>query len=313
MGSVRIVFMGTPEFAVPSLDALVGAGFDVVAVVTRPDKGSGRGRSIRETPVKLAALAHSIEVFEPVSIKKDEFVESLKLLHPDFLAVVAYGKILPPAVLSIPPRGCVNVHASLLPEYRGAAPINHAIINGESVTGVSTMLLDEGMDTGPVLLRAETSIGGQESAEELTDRLSKLGAALLVKTITLMVKDKLVPEAQDDTRASYAPLLTKGDGEIPWERSAEEVRNRVRGLKPWPGAYTRWKEKLLKVHSGRVGTDDAADAASGTVLNVTEASIGVKCGTGVFEITELQAQDRRRMNAADFAKGSSIAPGDMLG
>ncbi len=313
MGSVRIVFMGTPEFAVPSLDALVGADFDVVAVVTRPDKGSGRGRSIRETPVKLAALAHSIEVLEPVSIKKDEFVESLKLLRPDFFAVVAYGKILPPAVLSIPPGGCVNVHASLLPEYRGAAPINHAIINGESVTGVSTMLLDEGMDTGPVLLRAETSIGEQESAEELTGRLSKLGAALLVETITLMVEDKLVPEAQDDTRASYAPLLTKGDGEIPWERSAEEVRNRVRGLKPWPGAYTSWKEKLLKVHSGRVGPEDAGGAAPGTVLNVTEASIGVKCGAGVFEITELQAQDRRRMKAGDFVKGSSIAPGEKLG
>ena len=252
---------------------------------------------------------------EPVSVKKDEFVEKLKALRPDFCAVVAYGKILPPAVLGIPPGGCVNVHASLLPKYRGAAPINHAIINGESVTGVSTMLLDEGMDTGPVLLRAEVPIGAEETAEELTSRLSKLGAAQLVETITLMAGGRLTPEAQDDALASYAPLLTKGDGEISWKKGAEEVRNLVRGLKPWPGAYTSWKGKLLQVHSGRVGEEAALrpDGAPGTVLNVTEGSIGVKCATGVFEITELQLQDRRRMGAGDFAKGSSIAVGDLLG
>ena len=307
--------MGTPKFAVPSLDALVEAGFDVVAVVTRPDSGSGRGRSVRQAPVKLAALAYSIEVLTPVSVKTDEFVEGLRALKPDLFVVVAYGKILPRAVLDIPPKGCVNVHSSLLPKYRGAAPINHAIINGDSVTGVSTMLLDEGMDTGPVLLKAETHIGEQESAEELTPRLSKLGAELLVETITLMVAGKLAPQAQDDAEASYASILTKDDGEISWVLSAEEVRNRVRGLKPWPGTYTSWNGKLLKVHAGRVGGPEAAgaEAAPGTVLYLSEDSIGVRCATGVFEITELQAQDRKRMGAGDFVKGSSMAVGDTLG
>ncbi len=306
--------MGTPEFAVPSLNALVEAGFDVAAVVTRPDKGSGRGRSVRETPVKLAALAHSIEVLTPTSLQTDEFIERLKAFAPDLFVVVAYGKILPRAVLNIPLGGCINVHSSLLPKYRGAAPINHAIINGDSVTGVSTMLLDEGMDTGPVLLRAETPIGEQESAEELTPRLSKLGSELLVETITKMVAGELTPEAQDDSKASYASILAKGDGEISWGLSAEDVRNRVRGLKPWPGTYTSWNGKLLKVHAGRVAGPEAPspDVPPGTVVKVTEDSIGVKCATGVFEITELQAQDRRRMRAGDFVKGASMAVGDIL-
>jgi methionyl-tRNA formyltransferase len=318
MGSTRIIFMGTPGFAVPSLSALVDAGFDVAAVVTRPERPSGRGRRVSPTPVKLAALERGIEVLEPVSVKDEGFIERLKALVPDFLVVVAYGKILPGSILQIPGRGCVNVHASLLPRYRGAAPINHAILNGESVTGVSTMLMDAGMDTGPVLLAEEVGINRDDTAEDLAGRLSKVGAALLVKTIALMVEGKLRPEVQDESGASYAPSLKKGDGEISWQKSAEEIRNLVRGLYPWPGTYTRWKGKLLKVHGGRAAPDhdttpgapDYGDASPGTVVSVSADSVGVKCGQGVFEITELQLQDRRRMNAGVFAKGYSVAPGD---
>ncbi len=316
MGSTRIIFMGTPGFAVPSLSALVDAGFDVAAVVTRPDRPSGRGRRVSPTPVKLAALERGIAVLEPVSVKDEGFIERLKALVPDFLVVVAYGKILPRSILQIPSRGCVNVHASLLPKYRGAAPINHAILNGESVTGVSTMLMDAGMDTGPVLLAEEVGINRDDTAEDLGATLSKVGAALLVKTIGLMVEGKLKPEEQDESEASYAPSLKKGDGEISWQKDAEEIRNLVRGLYPWPGTYTRWQGKLLKVHVGRVAPgDDGAppdfcDAPPGTVVSVSADSVGVKCGQGVFVITELQLQDRRRMNAGVFAKGSSVAPGD---
>ncbi len=308
--------MGTPGFAVPSLSALVDAGFDVAAVVTRPERPSGRGRRVRPTPVKLAALERSIEVLEPVGVKEEGFIERLQALAPDFLVVVAYGKILPGSILQIPGRGCVNVHASLLPKYRGAAPINHAIIDGESVTGVSTMLMDAGMDTGPVLLAEEVGINSDDTAEDLAATLSKVGAALLVKTIGLMAGEGIRPEEQDEREASYAPSLKKGDGEISWQKSAEEIRNLVRGLYPWPGTYTRWKGKLLKVHEGRVApSDDTApsdygDAPPGTVVSVSTDSVGVKCGQGVFEITELQLQDRRRMHAGVFAKGCSVVPGD---
>ncbi len=307
--------MGTPGFAVPSLSALVDAGFGVAAVVTRPDRPSGRGRKLSPTSVKLAALERGLEVLEPVSVKEDGFIERLKALAPDFLVVVAYGKILPRSILEIPSKGCVNVHASLLPKYRGAAPINHAILNGESVTGVSTMLMDAGMDTGPVLLAEEVGINRDDTAEDLTGRLSKVGAALLVKTIALMVEKRITPEVQDEREASYAPSLKKGDGEISWQKGAEEIRNLVRGLYPWPGTYTRWKGKLLKVHGGRATPSDDTTpvldhAAPGTVVSVSANSIGVKCGQGVFEVTELQLQDRRRMNAGDFAKGYSVAPGD---
>lgn len=311
--------MGTPGFAVPSLSALADAGFDVAAVVTRPDKPSGRGRKLSPTPVKLAALERGIAVLEPVSVKDEGFIERLKALAPDFLVVVAYGKILPLSVLRIPGRGSVNVHASLLPGYRGAAPINHAILNGESVTGVSTMLMDAGMDTGPVLMAEEVGIDRDDTASDLAATLSKVGAALLVKTIKLMVEGKLKGEVQDEREASYAPSLKKSDGEISWQKGAEEIRNLVRGLYPWPGTYTRWKGKLLKVHEGRVAPSDDTtapdygDAPPGTVVSVSADSIGVKCGEGVFEITVLQLQDRRRMNAGDFAKGCSIAPGDRFG
>jgi methionyl-tRNA formyltransferase len=318
MASTRIVFMGTPGFAVPSLSALVDAGFDVAAVVTRPDRPSGRGRRVSPTPVKLAALERNIEVLEPVDVKEEGFIERLKALAPDFLVVVAYGKILPRSILQIPPKGSLNVHASLLPKYRGAAPINHAIINGESVTGVSTMLMDEGMDTGPVLMTEEVGINSDDTAEDLAGRLSKVGAALLVKTIGLMVEKGLEPEEQDERRASYAPSLKKSDGEISWQKGAEEIGNLVRGLYPWPGTYTRWKGKLLKVHAGRAALSDGAaapdfcDAPPGTVVSVSTDSLGIKCGEGVFEITELQLQDRRRMNAGVFVKGSSVVPGDSV-
>jgi methionyl-tRNA formyltransferase len=323
---MKVIFMGTPVFAVPSLRALIEAGHDVVAVVTQPDRFGGRGMGLRRSPVKEAALAHNIEVLQPERIRQEGFMERLRALAPDVIAVVAYGKILPEALLSIPPKGCINVHASILPKYRGAAPINHAIINGDPLTGVSTMRMDAGMDTGPVFLTEKVNIEYDDTAEDLAKKLSVAGAALLVKTMKLAAEGKVLPVEQDEAEASYAPSLSKEDGKIDWGRGAEEVRNLIRGLYPWPGAYTFWKGRSLKIHSGRVygvlpGTvaeegllpEGAGELPAGTVVFTAPDSIGVKCGEGVFEITELQPENKRRLKAGDFLKGYRMTRGDKLG
>jgi len=309
MAGAKIVFMGTPRFAVPSLEALIGAGHRVMAVVTQPDKPQGRGMSSQPCPVKMAALAHAIPVLEPVKLKDESFIGKLKALGADFFAVVAYGKILPQIILDIPPGGCINLHASLLPRYRGAAPINRAIVNGDSETGVSTMLLDAGMDTGPVLLEKRVPIGPDDTAEDLAITLSTLGAGLLVETIGLLSKKKITPRAQDDSKASYAPMLKKEDGEIDWGRPPREVKDLMRGLYPWPGTYTRWKGRTIKVHSGRP-VDGESKNPSGTVESVSKTGIIVACGNGLFEITELQPENKKRMSAGDFVQGYRIAQGD---
>lgn len=309
MGSSRIVFMGTPRFAVPSLEALIEAGHGVAAVVTQPDKPQGRGMSSLPSPVKKAALAHGIPVLTPVKLRDDAFIGELEGLGADFFVVVAYGKILPQRVLDIPPKGCVNLHASLLPRYRGAAPINWAIVNGESETGVSTMLMDAGMDTGPVLLEKRVPIGKDETAEDLAVNLSTLGAALLVETVKLLSEDGLKPRAQDNSNATYAPVLKKEDGEIDWTRSAREIKDLMRGLYPWPGAYTRWNGRTIKIHSGRAVAGEAKSPA-GTVESVSKEGILVATGSGLFEITELQPENKRRMPAGEFVRGYRIAEGD---
>ncbi|HXI09206.1 MAG TPA: methionyl-tRNA formyltransferase [Thermodesulfobacteriota bacterium] len=309
MGSSRIVFMGTPRFAVPSLEALIGAGHRVVAVVTQPDKPRGRGLSPLPSPVKEAATGHGTPVLEPVRLRDDSFVRELKGFGADFFVVVAYGKILPQTILDIPPGGCVNVHASLLPKYRGAAPINRAIVNGEAETGVSTMLMDAGMDTGPVLLEKRVRIGADETAEDLSGRLSTLGAALLVETIGLLSEKKISPRAQDESKATYAPMLKKGDGEIDWTKTAGEIRDLVRGMYPWPGAYTRWKGRTVKIHSGRV-VEGQAKRPAGTVESVSEEGVSVATGSGLFKITELQPENKKRMPAALFVRGYRMAEGD---
>lgn len=303
--------MGTPAFAVPSLRSLIDAGFEVIAAVTQPDKPRGRGLSALPSPVKSAAIEHNIPVFEPQKIREEAFVEQIKAFNPDIIAVVAYGKILPPSILEIPLKGCINVHASLLPKYRGAAPINWAIINGEKETGVCTMVMDKGMDTGPTLLCEKVDIGEDDTAEDLTVRLSRSGGGLLVKTLDLLLEDRIRPVPQDGSKATLAPILKKEDGRIDWNRSAEEIKNLVRGVYPWPGAYTQWKN-TLKVHRARVARLEDAQASPGTVVGATKEGILVACGKGVLEITEIQPENKKKMSAADFIKGYRVQEGDKL-
>lgn len=308
--TARIVFMGTPAFAVPSLEALIRAGHDIAAVVTQPDKPRGRGLAHQPCPVKELAASRSIPVLQPAKIRHDDFTGAIRALCPDFIAVVAYGKILPPAILSIPPKGCINLHASLLPKYRGAAPINWAIINGEKETGACTMLMDEGMDTGPVFFCEKTPIEHGETAGELSGRLSFLGAGLLARTIGLLLEGNFAPTAQEHDLATCAPILKKEDGRIDWTKSAGRIADLVRGLHPWPGAFTSWKG-LIKVHGGRAVEEGPQGAEPGTIVEARDA-IRVACGQGVFEITELQPENKKRMPAADFVKGYRIQEGDRL-
>ncbi len=306
---MRIVFMGTPSFAVPSLHAIIKAGYAVTGVVTQPDKPSGRGMATRPSPVKEAALGYGIEVFEPKSVRTPEFTAALKSLSPDIIVVIAYGKILPKDILGIPPKGCINVHSSLLPGYRGAAPINWAIINGEKTTGVCTMLLDEGMDTGDVLLKAQTPILDDETAEGLAQRLSIAGADLIIKTLELASKGALTPVKQDNSKASSAPILKKEDGRIDWNKDAVSVYNLIRGVYPWPGAYTHSGAKVIKIHGGRVAAESHGDKP-GRVADISRDGITVACGRGSFIITELQPENKKRMSAFDFIQGYRLKKGD---
>lgn len=303
--------MGTPVFAVPSLKALAGAGFDVAAAVTQPDKPRGRGKVMTPSPVKAAAVELGVEVLQPARVRDTAFLERLREIDPDVIAVVAYGKILPESVLDLPRLGCVNLHASLLPRYRGASPINHAIINGDAESGVSTMLMDKGMDTGPTLLEERVAIGPEDTAEDLAKTLSVVGAALLARTLKLLAGGEITPTPQDDSLATYAPMLRKTDGEIDWTRGAREIKNLTRGLYPWPGTYTRYSGRLLKVHGGRVLDEcPSAGCEPGTVAEVGGDGIVVCCGEGAFEITELQPENKKRMKAGDFVKGYHVRPGD---
>lgn len=306
--------MGTPEFAVPSLIALIDAGYDVVAVVTQPDKPSGRGLTQRSCAVKLAANDRGIRCMEPESLRDPSVIDEFKALSPDFIVVVAYGKILPQAVLDIPARGCINLHASLLPRYRGASPINRAIMNGDRTTGVCTMLLDAGMDTGPVFLCEETAISDEENAATLTARLAAIGSPLLVKTLGLISEGRITPVAQNNALATYAPPLKKEDGLIDWGKGASDIKNLLRGVYPWPGAYTYYNGKMLKIHAGSVSTRPiAAGVASGVIVELGKDRISVSCGLGVFDVTEVQPEGKRRMGAGDFISGYRVGQGARLG
>jgi len=302
--------MGTPEFAVPSLGALAESGDEVVALIAQPDRPSGRGRKLTPPPTKQLAERLGIPVLQPSRIRTDEFIQELKKLNPDLICVVAYGKILPKAVLDLPRLGCVNVHASLLPEYRGAAPINWAIACGEKVTGVTTMMMDEGMDTGDILLKREIPIDEEDTGETLSGKLSQLGAKLLIETIELLKKRELRPQKQDESRATYAPLLKKEDGKIDWGRPAVEIENQVRGMLPWPGAFTTLDGKLLKVYKVRV-SDGAGKP--GVVIESNTGTIRVGTGEGTVDIQELQIEGGKRLDSKAFLAGRKINPGTVLG
>jgi methionyl-tRNA formyltransferase len=310
--AIRTVFMGTPEFALPTLAGLLADGLPLVGVYTQPDRPSGRGKQLSAPPVKQLASAHGIPVFQPLKLRLPEVVEELRALAPDLIVVVAYGQILPKSVLAIPRYGCINVHASLLPRYRGAAPINHAIMAGETETGITTMYMDVGLDTGDMLVKHVTPIGPQETAGELHDRLALLGRAAMTETIERLCTGTLVREPQDDALTCYAPMLTKEHGRLDWSRSATELHNQVRGLDPWPGAYTLLAGEQLKL--ARTRPDDAAHGAvPGTVSGVDSYGLCIACGTGVLSVGELQLPGRKRLPAADFLRGHPLPPGTRLG
>jgi len=307
--------MGTPEFAVPSLASLIRDGHQVAAVFTQPDKPAGRGRVLHAPPVKSFALEHAIPVHQPSKIKTNEGVrEIFASMFADACVVAAYGKILPAWMLAIPRLGCINVHASLLPRYRGAAPINWAIANGERETGVTIMQMDAGMDTGSMLAKRATEIGVDETAPELSARLAQLGAELLSETLPRIERGEIEPIPQDNREASYAPMLKREDGLIDWRMTAREIANRVRAFQPWPGSYTEFRKKRLTIWRSREESTTPTNAAEpGTILGIDETGIIVACaGTTALRIEEVQIEGKRRVTAREFANGARLKSGDRL-
>ena len=306
----RIIYMGTPEFACPTLQTLIDRKEQLVAVFTQPDRPKGRGQKLQAPPVKELAERHGIPVYQPAKVRIPEVIEQIRALQPDLIVVVAFGQILPKALLEIPPYGCVNVHASLLPRYRGAAPLNWCIVNGEQETGVTTMLMDVGLDTGPMLLKRATPIAPDEGIGSLHDRMSQLGAELLAETLDGLQAGKIIPEPQNDEASCYAPLLKKEDGLLDWTRPAHELYNQIRGLAVWPGCYTVHNGEPLKIHQVTPGT---GNGVPGAVLSASPAGVEVACGAGSLVIRELQAAGSRRMDAASFLAGHPIPAGTRFG
>jgi methionyl-tRNA formyltransferase len=311
---MRIVFMGTPESAVPSLQRLLADGHEVVAVWTQPDKPAGRGDKMRSPPIKEFALEHNLHIEQPRKIKTAEAKALFASYQADVAVVVAYGRILPPEYLSAPRRGCINVHFSLLPLYRGAAPANWAIINGEKKTGVTTMFIEEELDSGPILLQHETIIGETETAPELMQRLSEVGAALLSETLSKL--DSITPRPQHDRDATFAPLLTKTDGLIDWSNPAQTIERCVRGFQPWPNAYTFHNTHRLIVWGASVEETQAPneERQDGEVIIAHGDDLLVKCGEGtVLRLLEVQPEAKRRMSVRDFLNGTHLKSGDRFG
>ena len=306
---MRIVFMGTPDFAVPSLQALINAGHDVCAVYTQPDKPQGRKQILTAPPVKTLALEHDIPVFQPNTLKNEDEQARLRELAPEVIIVVAYGKLLPKAVLDIPPHGCINVHGSLLPRWRGAAPIQWAVIAGDEMAGVTTMQMAEGLDTGDMLLTYETKVGEKETAGELFDRLAQSGAELLTQTLVKL--DEITPRPQDDAQSCYAHMLDKQMAVIDWSKSAHEIDCLIRGLNPWPIALTTLSGDRLKVFAAEKA---AGNGEPGTVLEADpKKGLTVACGEGALRLTEIQLVGGKRMKSTDFLRGHATEVGTKPG
>lgn len=309
---MRIVFMGTPDFAVPSLEALLKSEDHVVGVVTQPDRPKGRGHILAPPPVKIIAQRTGIPLLQPLKLKTQDFIDALAAWKPDLIAVTAFGRILHAPILSLPPKGCVNVHGSLLPKYRGAAPVQWAVINGETETGITTMLMDEGMDTGPMLLQERILIMPEDTAGTLAARLAELGGRLLIETIRQLKAGTLRPRAQDSSQATMAPLLKKEDGVIDWTRNAQSIANRVRGLSPWPGAYTFLDHDRWNIWSA-VAKPTHSNEQPGTIIDLTKHSIQIATGEGVLETVEIQTANSKRMTVAQFLAGHRVSVGVRLG
>jgi methionyl-tRNA formyltransferase len=297
---MRLVFMGTPAFAVQPLRALAAAGHDIAGVITRLDKPSGRNRVLTAPPVKLAAQEAGLSVYQPRRVREQEFIETLRKINPDIIVVSAYGQILPKEILFLPKYGCINIHASLLPAYRGAAPINWAIIRGESRTGITIMQMDEGMDTGAILLQESIPIGPRDTAGTLTEKMAQLGAKMITAALLLVQAERLAPVAQDGSKATLAPILKKEDGLIDWTMPAVDIHNRVRGLSPWPGAYTFLDGKIIKI----IETETTSGVGEPGLLYPTDKNLlTVGTGGGLLRILTLQPADKKTMSAGDFLRG----------
>jgi len=308
---VRLVFLGTPDFAVPTLERIASAGHDVLAVLTQPDRPKGRGRVLAAPPVKQTALRLGLAVHQPERIRTPEVSGLLRGLAPEAMVVVGYGKIIPQEIIDIPPHGILNVHASLLPKYRGAAPVQWAVANGETRTGVTTMRIDAGLDTGDILLQRETPIGPEETSIEVGARLAKLGADLLVETLSGLRDGTITPRRQESADATFAPILKKEDGRIDWTRPAAEINNRVRGFVPWPGCYTTLRGKTLEVARARVAEPFSARPG---LVRVERGKLLAAAGEGTaLELLEVRLEGRKTMAAAAFLNGFPLVQNEMLG
>ena len=322
---MRIVFMGTPDFSVPALKALVEAGHQVIAVVTQPDKPKGRGKEVQMTPVKIQAMEYGIPVYQPAKVREASFVEVLKGLEADVYVVIAFGQILPKAVLELPKYGCINIHASLLPKYRGAAPIQWCVIDGERETGITTMMMDVGLDTGDMLEKAVIPIEEKETGGSLHDKLSMAGGDLILSTLKKLEEGTLVRTPQTDEGTCYAKMLTKSLGDIDWNQGAVSIERLIRGLNPWPSAYTMWNGKTIKIWAadviaGREAADFLSESgvpaetgtAPGTVVCSDKRGLVVCTGGGLLSIRELQMEGKKRMDTPAFLRGYPIPAGDVL-
>lgn len=310
---MRIIFMGTPDFSVGTLEALVEAGHEVVLAVTQPDKPKGRGKEMQFTPVKECALRHGIPVFQPKKVRDPECVEELKKYQADVCVVIAFGQILPKEILEMTPYGCINVHASLLPSYRGAAPIQWAVIRGEKISGVTTMQMDEGLDTGDMLEQTEIILDEKETGGSLHDKLAEAGAKLCVHTLDKLVQGDLTPQKQGESPTEYARMLDKKLGDINWEQSAVEIERLIRGLNPWPSAYTDWNGKTMKIWEADAVPGENTEKAPGTITDVTKDDFAVQTGDGQLRVRALQIPGKKRMEADAFLRGYQVKVGEHLG
>ncbi|MDW8396407.1 MAG: methionyl-tRNA formyltransferase [Anaerolineae bacterium] len=308
-----VIFMGTPEFAVPSLQALLKAGYEVVAVVTQPDAPAGRGQALRPSPVKVLALQHGLTVLQPETLKPPEVVQQLRALSPDVIVVAAFGQILRPDVLEIPPHGCVNVHASLLPRWRGASPVSAAIAAGDTVTGVTLMLMDAGLDSGPILAQRAEPIRPEDTTGTLTARLAELGAQLLIETLPLWLGGAIAPQPQDASLVTLAPRLKKEQGQIDWSRPAGALERHVRAMSPWPSAFTFWEGQQLKVLRAAVCEHFADPAVPIGGVTVDRGAVVVRCGEGGLRLLEVHLEGRRPMPAEVFLRGHPAFARAVLG
>jgi len=308
---MKIVFMGTAQFALPSLQALIDSGQEIAGVITQPDKPRGRGHKLSFSPVKEYALEKNLEIYQPDRIKSEAAIKKISDWQPEIIVVVAYGQIIPPSILSLPPHGCINVHGSLLPRYRGAAPIQRALMAGETVTGVTTMYMDQGLDTGDMIKKVVVPVDSDMNYGELHDRLSAAGAELLLETIAAIADGTATREKQDSSQATYAPVLSRDDELICWQNAAQQIHNQIRALSPMPGAYTTMENKKLKIYRSRVASLDGNGTPG--LLTATGGSLLVQTGQGLLELLEVQKEGRKRMPASDFAAGQRIPAGLVLG